>query len=84
MRKVEKLLRERDNVVSATEVATVDKSLHRIRIKRPIQKLYPFEVNMFDKGATDMGAVQCDRARNICAVRDKDITVVVTAYNCQI
>ena len=48
MGKVEKLLRGRDNVVHSAEVATVDKSLRRIRIKRPIQKLYPLEVNVFD------------------------------------
>ena len=79
MGKVEKLLRGRDNVVRSAEVATVDKSLRRILIKRPIQKLYPLEVNVFDEGAADMGAVQCDRARNICVVRDEDIPIVVTA-----
>ena len=79
MGKVEKLLRGRDNVVRSAEVANVDKSLRRIRIKLPIQKLYPLEINVFDEGAADMGAVQCDRARNICVVRDEDIPIVVTA-----
>ena len=60
-------------------MATVDKSLSRIRIKRPIQKLCPPEVNVFDDGAADMGAVQCDKARNACVVRDEDIPIVVTA-----
>lgn len=43
--KVERLLRGRGNVVRATEVVTVDNSLRRIHMKRPIQKLYPLEVD---------------------------------------
>ena len=39
-------LLQRDNVVPAAEVATADTSLRRIHIKRPIQKLYPLEVNL--------------------------------------
>ena len=41
MGKVEKLLRGRDDVVRAAEVVTVDNSLCQVRLKRPIQKLYP-------------------------------------------
>ena len=78
MGKVEKLLRGRD-VVRAAKVATVDKYLRRIHIKRPIQRLYLLEVNVFDKGAADMGAVQRDRARNICVVREEIISILVTA-----
>ena len=49
MGKVEKLLRGRDDAVRAAEVVTVDNSLRQVRLKRPIQKLYPLEVNARDQ-----------------------------------
>ena len=69
MGKVEKLLRGRDKVVRSPEVATEDTSLRRVRTKRPIQKLYLLEVNVFDEGAADMGAVQCDSKEHLCRQR---------------
>ena len=39
----------RDDVVRAAEVVTVDNSLRQVRLKRPIQKLYPLEVNARDE-----------------------------------
>ena len=49
MGKVEKLLRLRDDVVRAAEVITADYSLRQVRLKRPVQKLYPVEVNARDE-----------------------------------
>ena len=42
--KVEKLLQGQDNVVCAAEEVTVDNSLPKTRLKRPIQKLFPLEI----------------------------------------
>ena len=36
---------------------TVENSLHQIRLKRPIQKLYPLEVNAPDKDAVTVVVV---------------------------
>ena len=47
--KVEKLLRGREDVVRAAEVVTVDNSLRQVRLKRPMRKLYPLEVNARDE-----------------------------------
>jgi len=60
--KVEKLLRGRDNVARAAEVVTVDSSLRKTLLKRPIQKLYPLEINVLDEDATSAKAVQQDSA----------------------
>ena len=70
MGKVEKLLRGRDDVVRAAEVVTVDNSLRQVRLKRPIQKLYPLEVNARDEDpATVVGASVHRGSRNIQVVR---------------
>ena len=79
MGKVENLLRGRDNEVRAAEVVTVDNSLRKIRIKRPIQKLYPLEVNAHEESAATVGATDYGTVRNIQVVRDEDIPVVITA-----
>ena len=79
MGKVEKLLRGRDNEVRAAEVVTVDNSLRKIRLKRPIQKLYPLEVNAYEESAATVGATDYGTVRNIQVVRDEDIPVVITA-----
>ena len=38
-----------DDIVRTAEVVTVDNSLRQVRLKRPIQKLYPLEVNARDE-----------------------------------
>ena len=45
MGKVDKLVPGRDGVVRAAELTTLDKSQRIIRVKRPIQKLYPLEAS---------------------------------------
>ena len=80
MGKVEKLLRGRDDVVRAAEVVTVDNCLRQVRLKRPIQKLYPLEVNTRDEDpVTLVGASVCPGSRNIQVVRDDDIPAVTIA-----
>ena len=77
--KVEKLLRGRDNVTRAAEVVTVDKSLNKTLLKRPIQKLYPLEINELDKVTANAEAVQPNSGLNIQMVRDEDIPTVTVA-----
>ena len=78
--KVEKLLRGREDVVRVAEVVTVDNSLRQVRLKRPIRKLYPLEVNARDEDpVTVVGASMHPGSRNIQVVRDKDIPVVTIA-----
>lgn len=79
MEKVEKLLRGRDNLVRAAEVVTVDNSLRRIRIKRPIQKLYPLEVDTSAEDTSPVGATQIARDMSVQMVRDEDISTVASA-----
>ena len=78
--KVKKLLRGREDVVRAAEVVTVDNSLRQVRLKRPIQKLYPLEVNARDEDpVTVVGASMHSGSRNIQVVRDEDIAAVTIA-----
>lgn len=77
--KVEKLLWGRDNVARAAEVVTVDKSLNKTLLKRPIQKLYPLEINELDKVIANAEAVQPNSGWNIQMVRDEDIPIVTVA-----
>ncbi|KAL9975369.1 hypothetical protein ACROYT_G012524 [Oculina patagonica] len=77
--KVEKLLRGRDNVARAAEVVTVDNSLNKTLLKRPIQKLYPLEVNELDEVTANAEAVQPNSGWNIQMVRDEDIPTVTVA-----
>lgn len=79
MGKVEKLLRGRDNVVHAAEVVTVDNSLRRIRMKRPIQKLYPLEVYESAEVTPPAGATQIARDMSLQMVRDEGIPTVASA-----
>ena len=80
MGKVEKLLRGRDDAVRAAEVVTVDNSLRQVRLKRPIQKLYPLEVNARDEDPVSVvGASAHPGSRNIQVVRDEDIPAVTIA-----
>ena len=80
LEKVEKLLRGRDDVVRAAEVVTVDNSLRQVRLKRPIQKLYPLEVNARDEDPVSVvGASVHPGSRNIQVVRDEDIPAVTIA-----
>ena len=79
MGKVEKLLQGQDNVVRAAEVLTVDNSLCKTRLKSPIQKLYPLEINVCDEHATNARTGQFDSGMNIQIVRDEDIPTVITA-----
>ena len=66
MGEVEKLLRGRDDVVRAAEVVTVDSSLRQVRLKRPVQKLYPLEVNARDEDTvTIVGASMHPGSRSI-------------------
>ena len=80
MGKVEKLLRGRDDVVSAAEVVTVDNSFRQVLLKRPIQKHYPLEVNARDEDTvTVVGATVHPGSRNVQVVRDEDISAVTIA-----
>ncbi|XP_068674716.1 uncharacterized protein [Montipora capricornis] len=79
MGKVEKLLQGQDNVVRAAEVVTVDNSLRKTRLKRPIQKLYPLEINVCDEHVTNARTGQFESGMNIQIVRDEDIPTVITA-----
>ena len=79
MGKVEKLLKGRDNMVRAAEVITVDNSLRRILMKRPIQKLYPLEVDTSSVDTPPVGTTQRVRDMNVQMIRDEDIPTVVTA-----
>jgi len=72
-------LRGRDNVARAAEVVTVDNSLRKTLLKRPIQKLYPFEVNVLDEDAINAKAVQQDSGWNIQMVRDEDIPLITVS-----
>ena len=70
MGKVEKLLRGRDDVVRAAEVITVHNSLRQVRLKRPIQKLYPPKVNAREENpVTVVGASANPGSRKIQVVR---------------
>ncbi|XP_068742448.1 uncharacterized protein [Montipora capricornis] len=77
--KVEKLLQGQDNVVRAAEVVTVDNSLGKTRLKRPIQKLFPLEINVRDEHATNARTGQFDSGMSIQMVKDEDIPTVITA-----
>ena len=80
MARREKLLRGREDVVRAAEVVTVDNSLRQVRLKRPIQKLYPLEVNARDEDPVSVvGASVHPGSRNIQVVRDEDIPAVTIA-----
>ena len=79
MEKVEKLLQGQDKVVRAAEVVTVDNSLRKTRLKRPIQRLYPLEINVRDEHATNARTGQFDSGMSIQMVRDEDIPTVNTA-----
>ncbi|XP_068742366.1 uncharacterized protein [Montipora capricornis] len=76
MGKVEKLLQGQDKVVRAAEVVRVDNSLRKTRLKRPIQKLYPLEINVCHEHDR---TGQFDSGMNIQIVRDEDIPTVITS-----
>ena len=79
MGKVEKLLQGQDNVVRAAKVLTVDNSLRKTRLKRPVQKLYPLEINVRDEHATHARTGQFYSGMSIQMVRDEEIPTVITA-----
>ena len=70
MGKVDKLVPGRDGVVRAAELTTLDKSQQIIRVKRPIQKLYPLEVS---------AAVSDKSDKPVTMVTDEDVLFVRTA-----
>ena len=70
MGKVDKLVPGRDGVVRAAELTTLDKSRRIIRVKRPIQKLYPLEVS---------AAVSDKSDKTVTVVTDEDVPFVRTA-----
>ena len=70
MGKVDKLVPGRDGVVRAAELTTLDKSQRIIRVKRPIQKLYPPEVS---------AAVSDKSDKTVTVVTDEDVPFVRTA-----
>ena len=70
MGKVDKLVPGRDGVVRAAELTTLDKSQRIIRVKRPIQKLYPLEV---------LAAVSDKSDKTVTMVIDEDVPFVRTA-----
>ena len=65
-----KLVPGRDGVVRAAELTTLDKSQRIIRVKRPIQKLYPLEV---------LAAVSDKSDKTVTMVIDEDVPFVRTA-----
>ena len=67
MGKVDKLVPGRDSVVRAAELTTLDKSQRIIRVKRPIQKLYPLEVS---------AAVSDKSDKTVTMVTDADVPFV--------
>ena len=70
MGKVDKFLPGRGGVVRAEELTTLDKSQRIIRMKRPIQKLYPLEVS---------AAVSDKSDKTVTMVTDEDVPFVRTA-----
>ena len=81
MGRVEKLLVGKDNVARAAELVTVDNSVRKIRMKRPVQKLYPLEVDtsVEDTPTLSVGTTQSASDMSLQMVRDEDIPIVVTA-----
>eukprot|EP00795_Rhopilema_esculentum_P005673 gene5673-10913_t len=75
MGKVVKLLTGRDGLVRAAEIKTLDKSRRVIYIKRPIQRLYPLEVNANEENSTEIEHLngQKEHEPSITMVRDEDI-----------
>ena len=66
--------------IIAAEVVTVDNSLRQVRLKRPIQKLYPLEVNARDEDPVSVvGPSVHPGSRNIQVVRDEDFPAVTIA-----
>ena len=64
----------------ATEVVTVDNFLRQVHLKRPIQKLYPLEVNVRDEDAVTVGRASVHPGgRNIQVVRNEDIPALPIA-----
>ena len=62
------------------EVVTVGNSPRQVRIKRPIQKLYPLKVNARNNDpVTVVGASVHPGSRTIQVVRDEDIPAVTIA-----
>ena len=70
MGKVDKLAPGRDGVVRAAELTILDKSQRSIRVKRPVQKLYPLEVS---------AAVSDKSDKTVTMVTDEDVPFVRTA-----
>ena len=59
------------------EVVTVGNSPRQVRLKRPIQKLYPLKVHARNEDlVTVVGASVHPGSRNIQVVRDEDIPAV--------
>ena len=55
-------------------------SLCQVRLKRPIQKLYPFDVNACDEVPVAVVGANVDPgSRNIQVVKDEDIPAVTIA-----
>ena len=79
MGKVGKLLQGQHNVVRVAEVVAVDNCLRKARLKSPIQKLYPLEINLRDEHATNARTGQFDSGVSIQIVRDEGIPTVITA-----
>ena len=52
--------------------------IEKVRLKRPIQKLYPLETSAHDENNIAVRAV-VGSGTNIQMVRDEDVPVVVTA-----
>ena len=81
MGRVNKLLGGKDNVVRAAELVTVHSSLPNIHIKRPVQKLYPLEVDTSEEDipTPSVGTTQSARDMSVQMARDEDIPIVMTA-----
>ena len=61
------------------EVVTVGNSPRQVRLKRPIQKLYPLKVHARNEDlVTVVGGSVHPGSRNIQVIRDEDIPAVTT------
>ena len=78
MGKVERVLPGRDGFIRSAELTTVNKSGNVVRVKRPIQKLYPLEVKREQENPSmDVHYENMYEDIPIRMIRDEDIDDLV-------
>ena len=77
--KIERLLPGKDSIVRAVEVRTVDNSGKTVSMKRPIQHLFPIEVEetLQSSSESDNRTSSEEKDVTITAVRDEDIPHII-------